>query len=259
MPATRGPHDTPTGIAGTPPSTPHGGAWTQSGDGQWTWTPQATPDPGLVSQWGLGSLTDIRQDPTGIRNHGAWTPGHGGGWSWTWGASPDPHLADNWGTDTLTNPDRSPNDVDTSAENTPPPPDAQPPTVTDTWNGVPPDITGTVTPTPAGGGSQAVSEPPQHHPYLVSPGGIRNAETVLLAQVDAAIGNYNSLRDYVTMSQGQNLYANGAGYGQIVAPEHNLLLQIGDVLEMAGQFCLMLNNAAQSYAKADLDSFLPQD
>ena len=251
------PH-TPTPTA-PPPTTPNNGAWNQNADGSWTWVRGGTPDPTLASQWGTTSLTDIRQDPTGAANHGSWTPEHGGGWAWTWGTNPDPTLASHYPPGSLSDPDHTPNGADTHDQNTPPAPNVDPPTVADTWNGIAPDVTGAV-PLPPDGGSQppAPDVPPVHRAYSVSPGSIRNVETVVLAQIDSQIGDYSALKSTVAASQSQNVYTAEARE-QLISAQNHVLLQIGDVIELAGQYVRMLNNAAQNYAAADLGSFMPQD
>jgi hypothetical protein len=201
-------------------------------------------------------MTDIRQDPTGVRNHGAWTPVRGGGWQWTWGANPNPSLVGTYGADKLANPDRTPNGANTKAMNTPPPPDVRPPNVTDAWKGVAPDITGKL-PGSEGTSNGQLTEPPAHPAFMVEPGTIRDAESFLLTVIDDQIAKYNNLKAYVAESHGQNLYNHGAGYEAITVPQHRLLLGIGDAIELAGQYTQMLNIAAQSYAKADINSFLP--
>jgi hypothetical protein len=253
MPATRNKGDSQPPPP-PPPSTPNHGAWTQN-NGQWVWTPNATPDQGLVKQYGYGSLTDIRSDPSGTLNHGAWTPQHGGGWTWTWGANPDPNLAKTWGDGALSNPNQTPQGGGGVA--TPPPPDVTPPDISDTWGGDAPSVTGTLPP-PPDGTPQTVTQPPSHSPYVVSPGGIRNAENVLLGQIDTAISQYDDLKASVEQSATENLYPDGATRAQLLAIEHNLLLNIGDALQLAGQYVSMLNYSAQNYAHADIGSFLPQ-
>jgi hypothetical protein len=241
------------------PSTPNHGAWQQHSDGSWAWAWNAAPDPNLVGQWGYEAVTDIRRDPTGHANHGSWSPVHGGGWTWQWGVDPDPNLVKTYGHDKLTNPDRTPHGADPGGLTHPPPPDVNPPTIADSWNGVAPDITGAV-PKPPDDGSQPppVDRPPHHSAYLVSPGSIRNGENVLLAQIDAQIGDYTSLKNYVAASHQQNIFSDGATREDLINRQDQLLLQIADAVELAGQFTRMLNNAAQSYARADIDSFLPQ-
>ena len=131
------------------------------------------------------------------------------------------------------------------------------PALSDAWNGVPPDVTGALPIPDSGTASQTVSEPPVHRAYAVSPGSIRNAESVLLRQIDSQIGDYNYLRNYVETAKTQNLYTSETRE-RLVSAMDNLLLEIGDAVELAGQFTRMMNNAAQSYAKADIDSYLPQ-
>jgi hypothetical protein len=242
------------------PTTPHDGAWVQDPNTHaFTWSPHATPDPGLVRDWGYGPMTDIRQDPTGVRNHGAWTPVHGGGWSWTWGANPDPNLARTYGTDALTDPDHTPNHADAHGKNTPPPPDVTAPTLTDTWKGVAPDVTGEVPPEPQDdthGNLLGATEPPPHSAFHVSPGSIRDVESLIASGIDTQIDEYEALKRYAEASYGQNLYMEGTRE-QIRNTQDRLLLAVGDVVTLAGQYNEMLNRAAQSYARADLDSFLP--
>ena len=245
-----------------PPSTPNGGAWTLKPDGSWSWTSGATPDPGLVSQWGYEATTDIRRDPSGKPNHGAWVQGGNrggpGGLVWEWGATPDPSLVSTYGAGAVTDPDKVPGTgLSTTGDPAhPPPPDVVPPTVADAWGGVAPNVTGTVP--PASDGSGTVSQPPSHPPYVVSPGGIRNAENVLLSEIDSEIGTYNDLKAYVAQAQGQNLYSDPGVREQLVNAQDQLLAQGGDMITMAGRFTSMLNQAAQNYAHADLGSFVPQ-
>ena len=240
------------------------GAWTQANN-SWTWTPGASPDPTLVSQWGAEAMSDPTRDPTGVVNHGVWennTPD--GGWQWVWGATPAPgQVGDRDGppptTAALTNPNQAPNGyVLPGNPGSPPPPDVVPPTVVDSWNGVAPSVTGTLPPPAAGSTPSQVSQPPSHSPYAVSPGGIRNAENTLLGQVDTQIGDYNNLKAYVAASAGQNLYSEGASREELGNVQDNLLLQIGDAIELAGQFTSMLNYAAQNYANADINSYFPE-
>ena len=163
-----------------------------------------------------------------------------------------------YGTDALTNPNHTPNGADPGPDITDPPPaDVHSPALSDAWNGVPPDVTGALPIPDSGTASQTVSEPPVHRAYAVSPGSIRNAESVLLRQIDSQIGDYNYLRNYVETAKTQNLYTSETRE-RLVSAMDNLLLEIGDAVELAGQFTRMMNNAAQSYAKADIDSYLPQ-
>jgi hypothetical protein len=238
------------------PPTKTGGAWVHGGDGGWTWTPGATPNPDDVSKWGLDAITNITRDPAGNRNHGAWTPSHGGGWQWTWGANPDPNLVDKYGKGPLTDPDHAPNGADTKDQNSPLPADVKAPDLADAWHGTPPAVTGNV-PGATNDSSTTVDHPPDHPAFMVSPGSIRNAETVLLQQIDTQINEYTALKNYVQASLGQNLYMEGATHNDFQSIEDHLLLGIGDAVELAGQFTQMLNITAQSYAKADIDSFLP--
>ena len=238
-----------------PPPTPHLGAWTQD-NGQWKWDPQGTPNRNLVDQYGDGAITDVRQDPGGTLNYGAWTPVRGGGWQWTWGAKPNPNLVDDWGEGALTDPGRTPHGGGGTA--LPPPPDVVPPDVVDSWGGVAPSVTGELPP-PPDGSSQTVSQPPSHPAYAVSPGSIRNAENVLLGQIDAEISQYNDLRAFVESASSSNIYTDGATRFQLLNAQHNLLMSIGDALQLAGQFVSMLNYSAQNYAHADIGSFVPEE
>jgi hypothetical protein len=247
---------------------PNSGAWTQnknpdgSWSGSWTWDPHATPDPNLVSQYGNGALTDISRDPGGNLNHGAWRPVHGGGWTWTWGANPDPNLAKTYGNGALTNPNQSPDGGqgpgDPNNVHHPLSPDVVPPTVVDIWNGVAPDVTGKLSQLPDGS-QPPVSQPPSHNAYRVSPGSIRNAENQLLARVDGQISQYDDLKAYVEQTHSQNIYNSDSGLteGQLSTTQDHLLQNIGDTIELCGQYIGMLNNAAQNYAHADIGSFVP--
>ncbi len=247
-----------------PAGHPGGGAWMLQFDGTWRWQPGATPDPHLVSQWGQGAITDVHRDPAGNVGPGSWYPVHGGGWEWQWGRDPDPRWQHSYGHDALTNPNRTPNGAigpgDPKSPEHPPPPDVNPPDITDTWHGTAPSVTGAPPLDDDGGkgSGETVSEPPYHAAYMVSPGGIRNTENNLLAHIDTQISNYNSLKSHVAQARGQNLYMMGASVQQLGNVQDALLLQIGDVVTLVGQFTRMLNNAAQGYARADIDSYLPE-
>jgi hypothetical protein len=261
-----------------PPPGSNPGAWTQHSDGSWTWVPGATPDPNLVKQWGNAALTDPRRDPTGTPAPGAWEyKGRPTGWIWVWGANPDPNLVKQWGKDKLTNPDQTPSGAPLPPDGSdipggqppgipqgqagdpghPPPPDVVPPTVKDIWSGVAPDVTGQLPPPPDGTTPPTVSKPPSHPAYFVSPGSIRDAENRLLAEEDAQISEYNDLKAYVAQTPGQNLYSESMPMETLRNTQDVLLLNIGDSIEVVGQYISMLNYAAQDYAHADIGSFVP--
>jgi hypothetical protein len=254
-----GPAPTWATDGGMPQPAHGGGAWSQQ-NGQWVWTPGGTPDPGLESQWGPEAITDPRRNPSGGVNSGAWLQS-GHQWVWVWGASPDPSLVSKLGSGALTNPDKEPNGYtidpgDPDGPGDPPPPYVTPPTVTDSWNGTAPDVTGNV---PGSTGGPPVKAPPSHPPYMVSPGGIRDVENVLLGQIDERISDYDNLKSAVAAATNQNLYATAAIKEQLVNTMSNLLLNAGDVLALAGNFTNLLNGAAQNYAKADISSEVPQN
>jgi hypothetical protein len=246
----------------SPPGAANTGAWTQNSDGTWTWVPGATPDPNLVKQWGTAALTNIAIDPSGNLNHGAWIQNNG--WQWVWGANPDPHWVKQYGQAAMTNPNQSPaggmGPGNKNSPDYPQPSDVVPPTVTDIWNGVAPDVTGKLPPLPNDEQGVAYTEPPIVTTYKVSPGSIRNAESQLLARADITINQYNDLKAYVEQARSQNIYSDSAGASKanLSSTQDHLLLNIGDAIEVCGQFIGMLNYAAQNYAAADIGSFLPE-
>jgi len=235
----------------TPANTP--GSWQQSSSGTWTWNPTANPNPALVSQWGYGAITNVQEAPDGTANYGSWSPQHGGGWNWTWGTNPDPDLLHSYTASQLTNPDQSPDGNNTTTQNTPPPNDVNTPNLNDTWNGSPPIVTGNPTGTQS---STTVSTPPPVSAFTVAPGDIRNAESVVDNATDGLISDYNALQSQVNAAVSGNVYS--VYSGDLNVEQDRLLLNIGDVLDLTGQYLAALNNAAQYYARADLDSFLPQ-
>ncbi|ASW55415.1 hypothetical protein [Plantactinospora sp. KBS50] len=262
MPATRNrqqqPPEQSKGSEQTSAVPPNGGAWEQDDGGTWTWHRGATPEPELVSQWGYQALTDIRRDPLGNRNYGAWTPQHGGGWHWDWGRKPSQTLVDRYGEDVLTDPDHLPGHSHSATDNNqPPPPDVNPPTLADSWHGVVPDVTGAVPRPPDTGDAPTVTTPPVHQAYTVSPGAIRQAEQVVLSNIDIQLFAYDALKSKVAASKGEFTYM-ARERETLINNQDRLLLQVGDTLELAGQFVRALNNAAQLYARADLDSFVPE-
>jgi hypothetical protein len=239
-----------------PSATPPTGAWVYDYHDVWQWDPTATPDPTLVSQWGYQTITNVRQSPNGDPGPGSWVPEHGGGWQWVWGQTQlDPNLVNTYGANSLTDPTRLPGSNTTTDANQQPPADVNTPNLTDTWQNGAPVVTGD--PTGTGGSGPQVTTPPVHSPYVVAPGDIRNAETVVLGSVDDALSEYNTLQSKVSTSKTPNVYTATAS-ADLINTQDQALLQIGDVLEMTGQFVSTLNNAAQYYAKADIDSYLPQ-
>jgi hypothetical protein len=256
MPATRSGQGN-GGENTNPGPAPGSGAWQQSSSGTWTWNSTGTPDPTLVSQWGYTAITNIEESPTGTPNTGSWVPQHGGGWDWLWGDNnPDQNLINTYGRAQLTNPDYMPGDGNnpTDGANQPVPDDVNTPNLNDIWNGNPPIVTGDPTGSPPSG--QTVSTPPVHSPYVVAPGDIRNAESVVLNTVDGVVTDYDSLQSQVSAAKSDNVYMTGTD--SLINGQDRLLLNVGDALELAGQFVSALNNAAQYYAKADIDSYLPQ-
>jgi hypothetical protein len=259
----------PASSSSSPPPNLNAGAWTKNPDGSWTWIPGATPDPNLVSQYGNGALTNAGISPSGLLNHGAWTPVHGGGWHWTWGANPDPNLVKKYGIDKLTNWDKAPDGAqgpgNKDSKDHPLSPDVVPPTVNDIWDGIAPDVTGQLPPPsdePPGKGQQHTG-PPVHTAYWVAPGSIRDAESALLTKVDDQISQYDVLKTYVGLTHSQNIYYwddnsnTGVTEGQLSTTQDGLLQNIGDTIELCGQYIGMLNRAAQNYAHADIGSFFP--
>jgi hypothetical protein len=259
-----------------PPKPPApAGAWTPGNNGSWNWTSGATPDPKLTSQWGYQAITDPRQDPSGHLASGAWqqsTTGRGGGWVWVWGAQPSASDVQKYGAGKLTDPAKTPSGAANQAYIPPPPPNVVPPTIDNSWDKVPrngpsgtgdtqpndgpaPDLTGATSKGDGGGGGQTVSQPPSHRAYVVSPGDIRNAENRLSVALDTQRLNYDSLKAAVA-SGGQDLATTGPALAEINNAQNQVLQQIADALEGSGQFMGMLNNAAQNYTRADMDSFI---
>ena len=233
------------------------GSWEQNSNGAWTWNSSKEPDPNLVKQWGHGAITDVQQDPNGVRNKGSWHL-HSHGATWEWGKDPDQSDLRNNTYSELTDPDHLPLYSHPNYDgNKPPPPDVVAPELKDTWGGVAPDVTGKdIVKSNGSGTPQTVTTPPSHAAYMVYPGGIRDAENTLLADIDRSLAAYNSLKSAVANALPDNLYMANM-VGEMTHTQDRLLLNVGDTLELSGQFTRALNNAAQLYARADLDSFLP--
>lgn len=255
-----------TNITRNPSGQLNSGSWYEAPT-SWKWVPGATPDPDLVGLYG-SAMTNPDENPSAGRDSGAhatgpgaWVPtGLEGQWQWAWGMGPDPNLAPK-GTTTaqLTDPNTSPNgkmgpgnpnSPDYPADSYP---DVVPPTLKDIWPFAPNIIVNE-----EGGSGQQVSSPPDHQPYLVSPGSIRDAENTLLGPLgNTYIPDYNSLKAYVAETPSQNLYSAGMTQADLQDAQDHLLQNIADVIELVGQFTGMLNNAAQNYAQADTSSFMP--
>ena len=246
------------------PTSPNGGAWTQpNGPGSpFVWSPGATPDPGLVSQWGYTAITDNRQDPTGVMNHGTWVPTGRGGWNWAWGATPSPDLVSKYGASALTDPNKDPNGStrDAPGGTTLPPPLVTPPSVADAWGGQMPDVTGQVN---NDGDNQTVSQPPTHPAFAVSPGQIRYAGQVILEKADVGIQTYDQLQAAVAAAPTDNAlpnqYDDPSDREMLLNTMNSLTLSAADALRAAGQFAGLYSDTANMYAHADQQSFVPPE
>ena len=260
-----------TNIARNPAGQLNSGSWYQLPK-TWKWVPGATPDPSMVGMFPPGTLTNPQSNPyvtrgsKGGNTPGAWVPqGLSGNWQWAWGMPPDSNLAPKGTTNAqLTNPNTSPNGkMGPGNKNSPdypaePYPDPVPPTLTDIWPNGAPDVTG-VLPSSQSASGPPVSQPPTVNPYLVSPGSIRDAENALLGPLGQTyIPDYQSLTAYVAQTPGQNLYSASMTQADLKDTQDTLLQNVGDVIELVGQFTAMLNYAAQNYAHADIASFMPE-
>jgi hypothetical protein len=138
-----------------------------------------------------------------------------------------------------------------------------------------PPITGDLP--PAGGGDPGL--PPGFPKYRVAPGSLRDAELAIDNAGAAVAAQYTFLAGLLTASKSIKVfYAPIGGYQDPVLnslqpnepstdPNPQLDLQLknvgdnlaknaADVTRFAGQFAAALNTAGQTYAKADLDSFI---
>lgn len=261
-----------TNITRNPDGQLNTGSWYQT-PLAWKWVPGATPDPSLVGTYGGTELTNPKHTPDGVINRdpnadsgpGAWEPQSlSGTWQWAWGMPPDPNLdPKGFTTAQLTNPNQEPDGSmgpgNPASPDYPPENNVVPPTVTDIWGNTGPDVTGAApTGTPAGGAGAGASAPPLIPAYKVSPGGIRDAENILLQELNTnQIPSYDSLKDYVAQTPSQPLYSAGMPEAQLSSLQDNVLQQIGDGLGVVGKYAAMFNNAAQNYAHADIGSFIP--
>jgi len=247
------------------------GSWYQT-PLTWKWVPGATPDPTLAATYGEGALTNPKETPDGVINRdpnadsgpGAWEPQSlSGTWQWAWGVPPDPNLVPpGYTTAQLTNPNEAPDGSigpgNPASPDYPPENNVVPPTITDVWGNTAPDVTGAVPPPSGSGGAPDNNPVPLLPAYKVSPGGIRDSENILLTELNTIqIPSYDGLKEYVAQTPSQNLYSAALPEAELNSIQNNLLLQIGDTLELTGQFVSMLNMAAQNYAHADIASFLP--
>jgi hypothetical protein len=256
---------------------PYDGYWANYG-GEWHWVLGAPPanSPKDLTDW--DNYPDHQHNPAsdpdyvapaGDHDHppygGYWAPQHGGGWSWHPG-KPPPYLVDDYGWDTITDGRKTPNGAANSDyDEDPAPPDVEPPSLSQTWGTNPPSITGNPEGIkPDDGSGDQISEPPHHPPYHVRPGQIRSAEVDILNQTQTVVSDYESLKADVKVSTGWNWgYHQDHGHldfnGKMDSIQDNMLLSVADTIELAGQYVRALNNTAQFYAKADIDSFVPEE
>ncbi len=260
------PHTTPQGG--------YGGAWHWTGD-QWTWYIHGTPDPASAALYGNDQLTDFTHLPGGghnpvydkAPNGGSWVPVHGGGWEWVYGKVPDPNLAKTYGYDKLTDIKKTPHGANNPAYDPDPPPlDVAPPTLGQPWGTDPPHITGDGLPQPSGDAPK-VDKPPSHRAYHVSPGSLRNAEIQILTGTQSTEAAYDHVKStlqsksaaqwFGQFADEQPLATTAYNENKMHSIQDNLLLAIGNILVGVGDYVKAINNAAQSYAHADLESFVP--
>jgi hypothetical protein len=136
---------------------------------------------------------------------------------------------------------------------------------------------------PADPNAPPLNSPPVVNNYVVSPGSIEGATSTILMQTQHSVDTYTSLKDYINstkswifdmnnadvINQPQATGSNGGHFShphtdphpewtkQMTAVSDNLLLQVADAIELAGNYTDALNNAGQFYVKADKDSVLP--
>lgn len=164
------------------------------------------------------------------------------------------------------------------------PADVTPPSLTQQWHMWGPPMDGNPRGLqPADASAPPVSTPPTVSAYVVSPGSIEGATSQILMRTENLVNSYTSLKDYINstkswifdvnnsdvMNQPQATGSHGGHFShphidphpewtqQMSAVSDNLLLQVADAVELAGQFVDALNNAGQFYTKADKDSDLP--
>jgi hypothetical protein len=213
---------------------------------------------------------------------GYWSPAHGGGWSWVSGQNPPQWLInDGYTPQALENPNVTPGGAVPSApvDPSPPPADTKTPELTQVWQTAP-HIPGPDTSDPLNGPSgNGNSLPSSSTPFSVSPGTIEDAENVILAETSTAVTTYDTFREYVESTQSWIFSINNPGLltesgrnGPLYPPgnlpnqdatndfiptQDQVLRNAGDAIELAGKFVAWLNDAAQSYALTDINSFLP--
>jgi hypothetical protein len=253
----------------------YGGAWHWTGD-KWIWGIHGTPDPAAVAVYGHDRLTDITHDPNGghnpvfdkAPNGGSWVPVHGGGWEWVYGQAPDPHLAKSYGYDKLTDIKQTPHGAkNPNYDPNPAPLDVAPPSVGQPWGISPPHITGEGLPLPPGDAPK-IDTPPSHRPYHVSPGSLRGAEVRILTGTLGVEGAYERVKATLQSKPASEWFGQFAdeqpqattayNEAKLQSIQDNLLAAIGNVLVGVGGYVQAVNNAAQSYAHADLQSFIPE-
>jgi hypothetical protein len=256
---------------------PYEGYWSYYG-GEYHWVLGAPPanSPKDLTDWdnypkggGPNPTADPNYTPPAVDHQhppygGYWSPQHGGGWSWHPGIPPD-SLVKDYGWDKITDGSKTPNGAaNPDYDPDPAPKDVTPPTLTQPWGTNPPSVTGNPLGVgPSDGTEQPISEPPHHPPYHVRPGQVRYAEVEILGQTQTAVSDYESLKGSVDASKSWNWGYHNESHldvnGKIDSIQDNMLLAVADTLELAGQYVRALNNAAQFYAKADIDSFVPQE
>ena len=169
------------------------------------------------------------------------------------------------------------------ADNADIPPDVTPPTITQTWLlGPPMDGNLDLPKGPRFGHdvpSRGPTEPPVVPAFKVSPGSIEAGTWQMLVHTREVTETYESLKNYITSTKSwiysvPDDHTIGEEWGGKAYPQHlddphpdwtqqmsavsdNILLQVADSVETAGEFIRALNTAGQFYTKADKDSDLP--
>jgi hypothetical protein len=130
------------------------------------------------------------------------------------------------------------------------------PTLVQVWDTAPLIPSGSVGPSGGSGEPAGSIGPPQQGAWRVHTGTIRDAENRILTETRSQVSEYEALKADLIAS-GPEAWGSGTQSYEMYAAEDGMFLATADAIHLVGTYVAALNDAAQSYALADIESKPP--